>query len=116
MVSTHPVIAAQLLDEAPSLREVAPIVYHHHERYDGEGYVGGLAGDAIPLGARVLAVADAYVAMTSARTYRDELTPSEAAAALRENSGTQFDPEVVEVFLGLVQTSGEPTETASPGP
>jgi HD-GYP domain-containing protein (c-di-GMP phosphodiesterase class II) len=115
IVTMHPVIAAQLLDEAPSLREVAPIVYHHHERYDGEGYVGGLSGDAIPLGARVLAVADAYVAMTSPRPYREELTPAEAVATLRENAGTQFDPEVVEVFVRSVEMSGGRAEAAPPG-
>ncbi len=114
IVAMHPVVAAQLLAEAPSLRAVAPIVYHHHERYDGEGYVDGLSGDEIPLGARVLAVADAFVAMTSPRPYRDEMTMQEAAGSLRENAGTQFDPQVVDVFLESVETSGACTEAVPP--
>jgi GAF domain-containing protein len=109
IVTMHPVIAAELLEEAPALREVAPIVYHHHERFDGGGYVGGLEGEEIPLGARVLAVVDAYVSMTSTRPYREALSVEDAAASLREGAGEQFDPHVVEVFLEALQTSGDRT-------
>jgi HD-GYP domain-containing protein (c-di-GMP phosphodiesterase class II) len=76
-------------------------VYHHHEHYDGGGYVGGLAGESIPLGARVLAVADAYVAMTSDRVYRGAKTSAEATADLVEESGSQFDPYVVQTFVEM---------------
>ncbi len=68
MLKMHPQIAAEILDQAPALRQVVPIVFHHHERYDGTGYAQGLAGEDIPLGARILSVADAYVAMTSSRS------------------------------------------------
>jgi HD-GYP domain-containing protein (c-di-GMP phosphodiesterase class II) len=101
LITMHPVIAAEILEQAPALRKVAPIVYHHHERYDGSGYVGGLAGDAIPLGSRVLSVADAFVAMTSERPYRKALSESEALEELQKESGTQFDPAVVDAFLAI---------------
>lgn len=95
MLKLHPVIAADVLDQAPSLRAAVPIVYHHHEHFDGSGYVQGLAGDDIPLGARVLAVADSYVAMTSPRAYRKAMTAEQAMDELVSGSGTQYDPKVV---------------------
>lgn len=98
LLKMHPAIAAQILEQAPALRTVVPIVYHHHEWFDGHGYVGGLSGEAIPLGARILAVADSYVAMTSDRPYRRAMTAAEAMRELREKAGTQFDPDVVAVF------------------
>jgi HD-GYP domain-containing protein (c-di-GMP phosphodiesterase class II) len=98
MLKAHPVMAAEILADVPSLREVVPIVYHHHEWYDGHGYVGGLAGEAIPLGSRILAVADAFVAMTSDRPYRRALSVSAAVSELASKAGTQFDPEVVDVL------------------
>jgi HD-GYP domain-containing protein (c-di-GMP phosphodiesterase class II) len=98
MLKAHPVMAAEILADVPSLREVVPIVYHHHEWYDGHGYVGGLAGEAIPLGSRILAVADAFVAMTSDRPYRRALSVSAAVAELASKAGTQFDPLVVAVL------------------
>ncbi|MFU8890985.1 MAG: HD domain-containing phosphohydrolase [Anaerosomatales bacterium] len=107
LITMHPVIAAEILDQAPALRQVAPIVYHHHERYDGSGYVGGLAGDAIPLGARILAVADAFVAMTSPRPYREALAESDALEELRNESGTQFDPSVVDAFFAIHSSRSE---------
>jgi HD-GYP domain-containing protein (c-di-GMP phosphodiesterase class II) len=101
MLKMHPVIAAEILAQAPALRGAIPIVAHHHEHYDGGGYTGGLAGDAIPLGARVLAVADAYVAMTSERPYRRAKTSAEAIGVLLEESGSQFDPSVVQALVEL---------------
>lgn len=104
LVKMHPVIAVDVLDQTPALREAIPIVYHHHENYDGSGYVTGLRGEAIPIGARVLSVADAFVAMTSERSYRGSLSASDALREMRERSGTQFDPSVVralEEVLGL---------------
>jgi HD-GYP domain-containing protein (c-di-GMP phosphodiesterase class II) len=95
MLKAHPVVAAEVLADVPALREVVPIVYHHHEWYDGHGYVGGLAGEAIPLGSRILAVADAFVAMTSERPYRRAMTVAQALTELTSKAGSQFDPEVV---------------------
>lgn len=107
MVTMHPVLAADVLRQAPALSAVVPIVYHHHEWYDGRGYVGGLSGESIPLGARILAVADAYVAMTSDRPYRRALACDEAMRELQEKSGTQFDPAVVGVFVELIGAGQE---------
>lgn len=102
MLKVHPVIAAEILSQAPALRDAVPIVYHHHEHYDGGGYLGGLAGEQIPLGARILAVADAFVAMTSPRPYRSAKSQEQAIAELAERSGSQFDPLVVSTFSELV--------------
>lgn len=102
LLKTHPVIAADVLRQAPALRESVPIVYHHHESYDGTGYVTGLKADAIPLGARVLAVADSYVAMTSSRPYRPAMTTEEALAEMSRLSGTQYDPEVVRALTEII--------------
>ncbi len=108
LINMHPVIAAEILEQAPALREVARIVYHHHERYDGSGYVDGLAAEEIPLASRVLAVADAFVAMTSNRPYRAALSPEQALAELRKESGTQFDPAVVDAFLAINAVETDP--------
>jgi response regulator RpfG family c-di-GMP phosphodiesterase len=101
MLKMHPVIAAEILAQAPALRDAIPIVAHHHEHFDGGGYTGGLAGDTIPMGARVLAVADAFVAMTSERPYRRAKTPAEAIEILLAESGSQFDPVVVQALVEL---------------
>jgi HD-GYP domain-containing protein (c-di-GMP phosphodiesterase class II) len=102
LLKMHPVIAAELLEQAPTLREVAPIVYHHHEHYDGRGYASGVAGEDIPLAARILAVADAYVAMTSDRPYRSAMSRDEALSELNKEAGAQFDPHIVEALGDLV--------------
>lgn len=112
LLKTHPVIAADILRRVPALRDCVPIVYHHHESYDGSGYVTGLKADAIPLGARVLAVADSFVAMTSSRPYRPAMTAEEALAEMSRLAGTQYDPEVVraltEILGGQSQHSRDP--------
>jgi HD-GYP domain-containing protein (c-di-GMP phosphodiesterase class II) len=98
MIQMHPVIASDVLTQAPALADAVPIVYHHHEHYDGRGYVLGISGERIPLGARVLAVADAFVALTSERPYRPALAQSQALEEIASKSGTQFDPEVVQAL------------------
>ena len=101
MLKMHPVIAADILARTPALRQVIPIVTHHHEHFDGTGYILGLRGQRIPLGARILAVADAHVAMTSERPYRHALSHTAAVAELLECSGNQFDPDIVTAFVEL---------------
>jgi putative nucleotidyltransferase with HDIG domain len=98
----HPVIGANLLANVPNLERVRPIVLAHHERYDGTGYPRGLKGDEIPLAAQIIAVADAYEAMTSSRPYRAALTHDLAVAELRAVSGRQLNPLVVEVFIKVL--------------
>jgi diguanylate cyclase (GGDEF)-like protein len=96
VLERHPQIGFRML-ESLGVEPVAEWVLHHHERWDGMGYPEGLAGDEIPLGARIIFIADAYDAMTSDRAYRGRLTPPEAVAELRRCAGTQFDPEIVAV-------------------
>lgn len=102
----HPEIGARLLRNIPDLEHLVPLVLHHHERFDGSGYPHGLSEHAIPLGARLLAAADALDAMTTDRPYRARLTPSTAMAELADNAGSQFDPDVVEA-LELAWRAGD---------
>jgi two-component system cell cycle response regulator len=101
-IRQHTAIGQRILAGAPALRGVGDVVRSTHERWDGAGYGDGLAGDAIPQSARIIAVCDAYAAMTSERPYRVEVTQAEALAELRSCAGTQFDPEVVEVFCAMM--------------
>jgi two-component system, cell cycle response regulator len=98
----HPLIGERILLAAPALRPVARPVRSSHERFDGSGYPDGLRGDEIPLGARVVAVCDAFDAMTTERPYRDPVTEADAVAELRRCAGTQFDPVVVEAFCTVI--------------
>jgi HD-GYP domain-containing protein (c-di-GMP phosphodiesterase class II) len=84
------------------MREVGVIVRSHHERWDGSGYPDGLAGDQIPLEARIVACCDAWNAMTTTRSYRDAMPISDAAAEIRRSAGTQFDPRVVDALLHVL--------------
>jgi HD-GYP domain-containing protein (c-di-GMP phosphodiesterase class II) len=95
----HPAIGYEMLKDVKFLSTAAEIVYAHHERYDGKGYPAGLKGEDVPLGARIFAVADAFDAMTSNRPYRRALSVDKAREEITNNSGTQFDPNVVEAFL-----------------
>jgi putative nucleotidyltransferase with HDIG domain len=98
-VHTHPDVGASLVEKLAFLRETQEIVRCHHERFDGTGYPVGIAGEEIPLGARILAVADALDAITVDRPYRQAMTWEAALSEIEANAGTQFDPEVVEVAL-----------------
>jgi HD-GYP domain-containing protein (c-di-GMP phosphodiesterase class II) len=89
---------ARIIDRLGFLHDAVPAIRHHHERFDGTGYPDGLRGEEIPLGARIIFVADAYDAMTSDRAYRGRLTPREAIEELERCSGTQFDPGIVAAF------------------
>jgi response regulator RpfG family c-di-GMP phosphodiesterase len=102
LVRMHPTIGAQILRDVALLHGAGlDVVLHHHERWDGAGYPHGLAGDEIPLGARIFALADTLDAMTSDRPYRPALGWSEAAAEIVAQSGRQFDPEIVRSFVAL---------------
>jgi putative nucleotidyltransferase with HDIG domain len=101
IMKQHPKIGAQILSRMKALRDLVPIVEHHHERWDGKGYPGGLKGEEIPLGARILAVADSIDAMCSDRPYRSTRNFGEVLREVRACSGSQFDPIVVEAFLKL---------------
>ena len=102
-IRTHCENGAKLIEAIDFPWKVRPIIIHHHERYDGKGYPSGLKGREIPIGARILAVVDAFAAMTASRPYRSRSLPKEEAILeLHRNVGTQFDPEVVELFTSVV--------------
>ena len=101
-MALHTEIGARILRQFHLFSSGASIVLHHHESYDGSGYPHGLAGDAIPIGARVVAVADAFDAMTSDRPYRAALSVEEAIGRLRAGAGQQWDPSVVDALLALL--------------
>jgi putative nucleotidyltransferase with HDIG domain len=100
-IREHPKIGAKLLLRVSALREAIPYVLYHHERWDGTGYPSGKRGEEIPVEARVLAIADAFDAMTSDRPYRSALSREEALAEVERCAGTQFDPKIARVFLEL---------------
>ncbi len=99
IVKMHPLYAEEILKHVKYFNDIIPGIKHHHERFNGGGYPSGLKGKNIDLAARIIAVADAFDAMTSERRYRKALSYDEAVAELKANAGTQFDPEVVEAFL-----------------
>ena len=115
----HSVIGERILGAAPALAPVARLVRSSHERWDGGGYPDGLAGEAIPLGARIVFVCDAYDAMTSDRCYQRARTPQSAIADLRRHAGTQFDPRVVEALCAHLEAeagAGRPARSVSLAP
>jgi len=102
LIKDHPKLGVEILRHVIDLVNCLPVILHHHERYDGTGYPAGLKGDNIPLEARILAVADAFDAITSPRPYREQLSSQQAFDELRRCIGTQFDPKVIEVFFKVV--------------
>lgn len=98
----HTVIGAELLKSIPYLAEAIPVIRSHHERWDGLGYPDGLGGEAIPMGARIVAVVDCFDAMTTDRIYHAASSPEEAIAEISKGAGNRYDPAVVEVFLSLI--------------
>lgn len=102
-IKNHPSIGAHILSTAKIFSDIIPIVKHHHEKYDGTGYPGRLSGDNIPYLARITAIADSFDAMTSKRTYRNSLPIETVISEFERCKGTQFDPELTDVFLDIIK-------------
>jgi putative nucleotidyltransferase with HDIG domain len=102
-IKAHPRLGTNIVSNIPQLVRCADSILHHHERWDGGGYPEGLKGDRIPLESRILAIADSFEAMSSARPYRPALSREEILEELRKGAGTQFDPNLVEVFIGIIE-------------
>ena len=113
-IIAHPADGSELAGQFSMYRKGRDYIRHHHERWDGRGYPDGLAGTHIPLGARVITVADAYDAMTSDRPYRAALPPEIALAELRRGAGRQFDPDLVEAFIACYRGAEQPRLVALP--
>lgn len=109
VITTHPTIGYEIIKHVTSFHRngVLDIVLYHHERYDGKGYPAGLKGEEIPLVARIISVADTFDAMISRRVYREELDLAFTLNEIKKNKGTQFDPEIVDVFLSLFKDEAE---------
>lgn len=106
MIKQHPVIGYHIVSKVKSFGSISGIVRHHHERFDGTGYPDGLAGPEIPLGARIVAVADAFDAMTAPRIYRTSFSPLDALNEVIRCSGSQFDPAVVDALAASMKDEG----------
>jgi putative nucleotidyltransferase with HDIG domain len=106
VMKTHTTLGANIVKDVPFLRDLYFLILSHHEHYDGTGYPEGRSGEEIPLGARILHVADAFEAMTSNRPYRSSLGRREALRRLDEEKGKQFDPRVVEAFMNVARKKG----------
>lgn len=103
-IKNHPLTASKVLSENPELNAISKIIHSHHERIDGKGYPDGLKGTSIPIEARIIAVADAYDAMISDRSYKTSKTVDEALIELKTCSGTQFDSQVVDTFISIINS------------
>lgn len=104
VIRQHPLLGKTILEQAPELQDVVPLVLHHQERYDGTGYPSGLEAEDIPLGARIIAAADAYHAIRSHRPYRSGRTHSETLPELIRCSGSQLDPKVVQALIRVLES------------
>ena len=113
VMRTHPEVGERILRPIQSLQAILPIVRHHHERWDGTGYPDRLAGRAIPLGARIVAVCDAYRAMTEDRPYRKALKDPEARRELTHGVGSQFDADCVEALFRALDRRGSAAEVVA---
>ena len=102
-IKAHPKLGVEILRHVIDLVNCLPAILHHHERYDGNGYPSGLKGDNIPTEARILAITDAYDAMTSPRPYREQVSPQQAINEVKRCAGTQFDAELVDIFCKVIQ-------------
>jgi HD-GYP domain-containing protein (c-di-GMP phosphodiesterase class II) len=103
IIKRHSEYSAALMQPSQGLADIIPLVHAHHERFDGRGYPDGLAGQNIPLGARIIGVADAFSTMITGRAYRAPISVEQAKQDLIRNSGTQFDPEIVKAMVILLR-------------
>ena len=103
VIKKHPQIAADILRPIQVLHDIIPYIFYHHERWDGSGYPSGLNKEEIPLGARIIALADVYQALSSDRSYRKAYNKGRVIKLIKEGAGTQFDPNIVDVFLGILK-------------
>lgn len=116
LMRIHPVTGAEILEKVPSLRRAVPAIRHHHERWDGSGYPDGLQGEAIPEMARIIAIADAYDAMTSDRVYRSALLPEDVARIFHGGAGVQWDAQMVERWIAVLHAHRPYVDSASEMP
>jgi diguanylate cyclase (GGDEF)-like protein/putative nucleotidyltransferase with HDIG domain len=122
-IKAHPKLGANIIGNIPKLTAAVNSILYHHERWDGSGYPEGLKGPEIPIEARILAIADSFEAMTSARPYRPALSLEEVITELRQGAGLQFDPELVQAFIDIIEAGlpgrvkiGQDTSIEQPGP
>ncbi len=106
-IKAHPQIAADIIRPIHFLHSMIPLILYHHECWDGTGYPGGLRGEQIPLGARIIAIADVYQALISDRPYRAAYSKDEAIVIIKDGSGTQFDPNIVNIFLSIINKENQ---------
>jgi putative nucleotidyltransferase with HDIG domain len=114
LLKKHPIVGVNILKEVKFLEKEIPIVMYHHERFDGKGYPHGLKGREIPLGARIVAVADSFEAMTAGRMYRQPQTVLEVIEELKKGKNTQFDPDLIDAFVALLEEEVRSPETTKP--
>ena len=105
IIKDHPRIGYEIVSKNDSLKKVSKYILHHHEHWDGNGYPEGLKGDEIPLLSQIISVADSWHAMTSKRAYKNKLTHEEAIEELKKNKGTQFSPEIINIFFDVLSSN-----------
>jgi HD-GYP domain-containing protein (c-di-GMP phosphodiesterase class II) len=116
IMKQHPVIARDILSALDFFSDLLPAITHHHERWDGRGYPDGLRGEEIPLWGRIIAIADAFNTMASVRTYKDPMTPDGIVKQLKSGRGSQFDPELVEILLVILEEEKTQKRALKPQP
>jgi HD-GYP domain-containing protein (c-di-GMP phosphodiesterase class II) len=102
-IKSHPRLGATIVGNVPNLAPCVSTILHHHERWDGSGYPEGLKGEQISIEARILAIADSFEAMSAARPFRPALCGEKVLKELRRGAGSQFDPQLMEVFIGIIE-------------
>ncbi|MCK4463687.1 MAG: HD-GYP domain-containing protein [Candidatus Omnitrophica bacterium] len=105
MIKQHPQIGAEIVRTVHALKNAIPLILYHHERYDGTGYLEGLKGEEIPIGARIIGIADVYHALRSDRPYRKAYSKEKALEIIKEGADKQFDPKIVDIFLDLAKNN-----------